>query len=781
MSTLFSNPETIGIDRVCSVIDTIFNCNGGISGILTRMINGSLKIVTYFGAYILFKNYDKIWTPCKTLILKLIYTRLVLQQDISSSIVSKFNELASPVTPIDKTQGAVVKSNEVWVSGLPLYLEKEGNDNVIYHIPYFHSKLLDELYEYGHKEDENVNLVTVCRDEAGKVFTPLEMFASDNYIKTEKICSGYFRTYTDTKMVTPPIIMINSPAGYGKTNFVHYCGNLKQHRDIRLIDLTSPLMVNKGFSTIVAELTSKEVNVPTIICFDELDKYIVMYTQHIYTSKQQGLKKDVTSTNMDEVIDDNFQIFERQVKLSVISAMGRLDSVKNYRQGVVWMFFSNNIHTIFKGLNQTHINSVKTRFTFINFNKCGKDEIARYIRQYNDKLTDPEMKYPELRLKCALRKIRHDIDITYRDIQICMNKAAYDIELLVQYINEGVVNPLFNYDENGVELESISCGKSLGKEENVVENFEKMKHDMQRVRDKKKEKNEIAWDIVNLICDTEAQEISSLSNDEVIQQMNELSNGYNLVKLAELEITSKTDIYNITQHALYYRPKVLEYLLGLGVDVNLIVDKESLLETAMRGCSDETSAIILMNHGASLGTNYSILCKLQGSGSKVVAIIQYLIDEKGFDVNTIIYNGNTYPHHYIKSKYGGEILTVIHKFIEWGFNVKITDSQGDTILHRLLYYSNISVRNISVPVSLINELLDTGAKVDTYGSTYKSPLLLLLVKEINYEDKKALVQRFISLGACNIPLGKNEGIKVINIKNVPSDILDLIPQNMFAE
>jgi ankyrin repeat protein len=164
-----------------------------------------------------------------------------------------------------------------------------------------------------------------------------------------------------------------------------------------------------------------------------------------------------------------------------------------------------------------------------------------------------------------------------------------------------------------------------------------------------------------------------------------------------------------------------------------------------------------------------------------VAIIQYLIDEKGFDVNTIIYNGNTYPHHYIKSKYGGEILTVIHKFIEWGFNVKITDSQGDTILHRLLYYSNISVRNISVPVSLINELLDTGAKVDTYGSTYKSPLLLLLVKEINYEDKKALVQRFISLGACNIPLGKNEGIKVINIKNVPSDILDLIPQNMFAE
>jgi hypothetical protein len=803
VSSMFFNPEAIGLDRIFNALDKLFDCKSGFSVNLSNILSGSMKIVAYFCIYILYKNYDKMWRPCRSLILKLVYTRTVLAKDIEIDVVSKFKELC-PIEQVTSVVGdssgknsntpkpalgdSAGKTNELWVSGLPLYLEKEGNDNVIYNIPYFHNHLIEELHSFAQKRKENDGLSTVCRDENGKVFTPLEMFASDNYIKVDKITSCYFRTFKDTKMITPPIIMLNGEPGLGKTNVSHYLGSLKKYGEIRLIDLTSPSIVNKGFSSIIADLTSKDINIPSIICFDELDKYIVMYTQHIYTSKQQGVKKE--STNMDEVVDNDFSTFERQVKLSVISTIGRLDSVKNYHQGVIWMFFANNIHTIFQGLRQTHIDSVKTRFTFIDFHKCGKEELARYVRQFNDRLTDPQQKYTDLRLKSAIRKIRHDIDVTYRDIQICMNKSAYDIDLLVKYINEGVKNPLFNYNEDGTEIipsvsspSSSNSNRSGGQEEekNEVEKFEIEKRNIQRTRDKKKEKLEIVSDILEIIADTETVELGPLTDDEVINKMHELANGYNLVKLAELEITKYEDIFNIAQHSLYYRPKVFEHLLSVGVDPNLIVDRESILGTAFRSCENPTLSILLIKHGANLGKDYSALQNLFGKPEKVMVVIQYLIEEKGFDVNSEISIAGSYIHYCIRSTRSiGFLCSLIPKFIEIGFDVNSRNSAGNTIFQ---IFAEKLFRTGEGKHLLINTLLDNGAETKLYLSGGRSILFEMITTEaLDKENKEIIIRKMISMGGADIPLNKDKEVKISDpiFKSVPSEIMDLIPLSAFS-
>lgn len=769
----FNNPGTIGIEKIFSVIDKIYDCNKGWYSMIIELLKGCFKIVSYFGIYILLENYGKILKPCKLFILKFAYTRLSLNANVrlNANVVDKFKKMIPPPKKDEE------QSNEVWYSGLPLYLEKEGNDNVIYYFSYTHLPIIDELL--ANDENEDIHN-TICKDESGKTFTPLNMFASDNYIKIEKLCYRYFETHEATEMITPPLVFINSPAGYGKTKGIHYLAKSKLllniHKEVRLIDLTSPTMINKSFSSIIAGLTEKEVHVPTIIAFDELDKYISLYTRHIYTSSKKGIKKDEgTLSNMDEVVDDDYSTFEKHVKLSIIFNIGRLDSVKNYYKGVVWMFFANNIHSVFQGLDQTHIHSIKTRFTFIDFYKCGKDELSRYLTVFNDKIKNPEHKYEPLKLRGALRKLRNDISVTYREIQVCMNMANYDIGELVKHLNNGVYNPLLDYNGEEGEICNYGTGTSISNItspdsiiENIVEKMEYSQQTVQKIREKKKEKEEIIFDMINLIKNTVTGEESTLSDEELIRTLEGMSNGYTFIKLVETEITRGADIFSIMIQCTKYRPNILEYLLKIGADPNLKCGNLTLLDYNLRSkLYNIESAIILMERGADIGNDFFHIL----GNCRVIyqeKLLDYLIEEKGFNVNAKYSIKNTQSLlNYSPETFVRDVSLLIKKgFSKENINI---------LFEEYLQWPNISY-------DIIMFFLNEGCDVNMYIKKYNSPIFSVISKRnLTVEEKKLIISKMLEMG-CNITLNYNSVCSRDSdyFKRMDKSMLDMIPDSMFG-
>lgn len=308
-------------------------------------------------------------------------------------------------------------SNSITISGIPIYLEKEGIEYLLYSIPWIHDKFMQELDNLTQEVIKSRSGIdTVCKDASGKTFVPLDLFASNNYIKLDNVISSYFDIYSETKMVIPPLVVINGVPGLGKSHSSHYIARLGKYGEIRHIDLTSSGMVNKSFSAIVSELLSKKTNVTTIIYFDELDKYVNLYTQHAYTSKSAG-KMEEKGNNMDQIVGDNYENFAIAVKKSVITTITQLNNnFTNFNSGVVFVFCANNFSTLFDGIDQTHVNSAKIRFTFIDFEKCNKEEFIRYIRVFNDKVKSEKFKYSEERLNECIYRINPHLSITYRNI-----------------------------------------------------------------------------------------------------------------------------------------------------------------------------------------------------------------------------------------------------------------------------------------------------------------------------------------------------------------------------
>ena len=101
------------------------------------------------------------------------------------------------------------------------------------------------------------------------------------------------------------------------------------------------------------------------------------------------------------------------------------------------ILFVNNFQSKFEGLEKTQFNSIKTRFTSIDFEKCDKSEIIKYLKVFNSKLINTQYYYEEDHLNRTVNRIRDDIKMTYQDISIYHIRAQYDIEKLVDFINEG--------------------------------------------------------------------------------------------------------------------------------------------------------------------------------------------------------------------------------------------------------------------------------------------------------------------------------------------------------
>ena len=576
MDALISNPDSVILTQLFSIVNDTFQCAGGWKALVCTMGVGILKLAVSFLIHRLVKNGD-VWNAFRFVLLRTVYRKRMLNRKCEEecAIIDAFMALLSSTTPSNPSQPnpspAVTSTTDdmksVWISGIPAYMDKEGMDYALYTLPYVHSAFLEQITSNALATVKDAEFIrTVIRDTVGVEFTPLDLFASDNYIALDKMISRYFSVRRSTRFVSTPFIVLNGEAGLGKSNSSHFLAKQGKYDEIRHISLIEQNMINRSFTSIITEVTSKKTNHSTIIYFDELDKYVDRYIRTTYSSSRKAPVEGV-------VVDDDFEVFASEVKTNIIlSIAGLSGNFTSFPQGVVFVFCSNNFHTLFEGFDQIHVEAVKTRFTFIDFQLCGKDELCRYLTTFTERVDLPELRYSQEHLQAAFARIRPDLKVTYRDIEKTHGRVAYDIDVFVDEINNKAYNPLITSSKPMVHSIPSSSyvlptvvPPTLQPIDPVV-SFEEIKEKREKAK-----QNTIDVTVKLLMASFDM----NLSNGEYHAMLLKETAGMDLIAIAEKTLPESCnvgentlDMCLLNSISRYGRVESLEHLIRLGVDVN---------------------------------------------------------------------------------------------------------------------------------------------------------------------------------------------------------------------
>lgn len=633
MESLISNPDSVILTQLFGILNDTFQCKGGWRTLFRTLGVGVLKLVASFLIHRLVKSND-VWNILRFVMLRTIYLKRVLTKSNihQSAMIDAFNALvSSPSTsPTSKDMAKPSESltqdamKQVWVSGLPVYLDKEGMDFALYSLPFVHAAFVHQLSESADTELKEAEFVqTVTKDANGKEYTPMNLFASNNYRKLDNILHTHFIVGKDTGMVGPLFIVLNGEAGLGKSNSSHYLAKQGKYGEIRHISLTAQSMVTRSFTSIINEITSKRSPYSTIVYFDELDKYMDMFIRNTYSSSKKGGSADGV------VVDDDYAVFVNSVKTNTIMSIAELaNNCVSFPHGVAFVFCSNNFHTLFEGVDPTHVDSVKTRFNFLQFELCGKDELCRYLTTFTERITIPRLKYTPEKLNAAFANIRPDLQVTYRDIQNLHSIAAYDIDVFVQRINQEVHNPLIsptsppNIPSSNESIANTPIKSKPSAVPFVQSVIPKEELRESRIQAKKTMEETIVY-MINIISDPK------IGNVECYANILEKTTGMDLVEMAETSLPGDdiceeldefaSDMCPLNAIVRFGRIELLEHLIRLGVDA-MVCDQVTgeiplhvALGASMRSCEPEMKSnirrcveILLSDGGVAFDPNKSI-------------------------------------------------------------------------------------------------------------------------------------------------------------------------------
>lgn len=416
LSLMSMTPDTVVLQQLFSVLETTFSCKEGYVGILKLLLIGTTKAGIVFILQYLVKNPDKIITFLRLLALRLIYRKLQLKSvpDTKDYYMTKICQKEITTLIDSKDPNAKVLS----LSGLPIYYTVQGNYSLVEYCPVLHSKFIDDIDKEAEKDLHNPqSMTTVCRDSNRKVFNPATMYPSINYKYLEKIVDGFFTVVKSTGMFKTQGILIDGEPGLGKSRSCDYLASLGKYGEVYYINLSLTTLLKKEFNTVVSEFLSRKSTVSTVFYFDELDKYLDYYIE--FSFQQQDT--------------DDFETYRRSKKQDFLYDLLELLETPIFEAGAVFIFCSNNFHTIFEDVDPVHFASLKSRFAPVRFVRCNKEEFIGYIEYFNAKMTGTDLYYPDL--SHIFDRIRDDLSITYRAINHCHVNAGYDIEKLVDIVN----------------------------------------------------------------------------------------------------------------------------------------------------------------------------------------------------------------------------------------------------------------------------------------------------------------------------------------------------------
>ena len=327
-------------------------------------------------------------------------------------------------------------------NGVPFYINNVEGGIIAYYFRGLHSDLEDGIVKdattrYNEYKEANVRvsmLNKVSSDMRVVPGIPNLMFPSSNYKRLSKCITNFVRVCKINKSYKPLGILVDGEPGLGKTKFADYMASNDLIENIIRIDMT--VLKEKEFDVIIDSIyMNRPSNASTMYVIDELDKYLqyrIETTYHKLVDNHNSAKEKEKEKENNVVYSKKDHVSRTKLKFlySVLSILEK----DGLTHPCVVMFCSNNFDSIFEGIDNRHFESLKRRFMQFKFNRCDRDELAEYLKFYNDKFEGTE--FYEDKLDDHIHLLKNNISIPYRDLNHITIKKAYNIAKIVKAINK---------------------------------------------------------------------------------------------------------------------------------------------------------------------------------------------------------------------------------------------------------------------------------------------------------------------------------------------------------
>ncbi len=380
----------------------------------------------------------------------------------------------------------IIDGERIW--GFPIYL-KDVRNGCILHVMYMrgiHDRFIDNIIAKArlrmNKSIGNPDNTVYHRFEGKYVpYSTSGLYPSKNYVELESIVRSHFEISEDTNSSKVMSILIDGEKGLGKSSFSEYITKSNIAKDVFRVDMSSNICLETDPTTLFKQIfTNVYLRGNSIFMIDEMDRYVDIYISRSYDKMRHLLvkdgmskkkKKEDNSNNYNADGDDNYKYitdrdsYAKNIKNEFLANLWDMLEATGLAYPCVIIFCSNNFDTIFKGIDNTHFESIKDRFIRINFSLCNKNEIMGYIRYYNQNFINKNSKraISKDELETVQRTLSDNISITYRKLYHIASKTRYNFHEMAMMLNMQHNN---NNSSNSDNDDNSSNGNNDGNNNN---------------------------------------------------------------------------------------------------------------------------------------------------------------------------------------------------------------------------------------------------------------------------------------------------------------------------
>lgn len=431
--------------RLCNGVDT-----SNFSSILRSVPNVIIKAISIFLVKYITSNGNL------TIILRLVFSFLIPfvsrkrelnpKDQKDSAFISAYGKCA--VGEKSRPNVAIIQS-----AIQDIFLVDSGQVQTLTYIPLVHSSILNDIDSEAQRIVENNrklkdgSVPIICLDGEGRHMKPTNVYPSSNCKKLEEAVCYFLDDLDAHNLDTVFSVLINGVPGLGKSNslchFYHNCARKMGIGEIIHMNFYTSLSTFT-FNYIRKSIMSRNVDHTVMYFIDELDKYVVY---RINVEYQEEKKK-----NPDLKLEEYIMTY----KVEFLRNLNQLLDTKNFPAGVIFVFCSNNFKSMFSDVKSKHHDNLSRRFTEIEFKPCDREELAGYMRWYNEQFLKTQTRKPRYvdpeQLEREISRLKPNLRVTYSTISTCSRVCHGDMAMFVDTINDYKKLDLFDEKSESVEV-----------------------------------------------------------------------------------------------------------------------------------------------------------------------------------------------------------------------------------------------------------------------------------------------------------------------------------------
>ena len=464
------------MDPLQIITNSIFNNNNNIKNIIKKII------ISYLINLLYNISKESKYNIFKVIVLQSLYLfkfkSIILDKGID--IVERTKGDKIDVSQMNKYLDVDVKTYIGFyfkrILGYITFIKSENNVvEIIYFSNSFKDKFIEscKLKRIADKITTNYNILTMTYENNSKENIKMFWSKPSKITTLINISNTEFYEMIENYIIRSKIlndnstlaINVNGKPGVGKSTILDVIYSKNIVNSIYKINMMNFQECSDDLESIILKMicsiNNKSDNEIWLICFDEIDKWKVLW---IDSNVNSYLDEKPQSTT------EEVERFKHSLNVKFYNTVQRfLDGEYNIKVSrYIVMFFTNFEEHIWKDIPENYI-SVKDRFQIHTFEYCKVDEVINYLKYIFNILIENniEKKYDE--------KIYNNIDINiyipYRKLKMIINNKLYKLDKIIDCLNKEYLIYNKSNDLNNINYINNKNIKSNNLINNSINNF----------------------------------------------------------------------------------------------------------------------------------------------------------------------------------------------------------------------------------------------------------------------------------------------------------------------